>query len=237
MASPTEGTHKDFQTTRNAVPDSGPEHPDVHDFLSRLNHLLHADLPGKEAQLRMAHMTRLQEVPVRNDVRTAAVLITLYPKGHKLHTVLIRRRMISGDIHGGQISFPGGRSEALETPLETALREAQEEIGLAPDTVRLIGQLTELYIPVSNHLVYPVVVSISGAMQWTPQPSEVESIIEVPVSTLVAPETRTSGPIRLSDGLVLHDVPYYSVHGHAVWGATAMILSELCEVLGRSGHS
>jgi 8-oxo-dGTP pyrophosphatase MutT (NUDIX family) len=190
-------------------------------------------LPGQEAQFRMAHLQRIAEMPMRDDVRNAAVLLLLYQKDDAWHLVFIRRKSITGDIHGGQISFPGGRVQKHESYADAALRESEEEIASPADKIELIGQLTRLHIPVSNHIVYPVVGFLPKYFGWHPQPEEVEEILEVPLRHFLDPATRVLAPIRLKEGILLKDVPCFVVGEYLVWGATAMIMNEFMEILGQ----
>lgn len=207
------------------------------DLIQHLNQRLELPLPGKAQQFRMAHLSRIAEMPMRSDVRNAAVLILLYEQMQSWHLVLIRRKTIEGDVHAGQISFPGGRARKHETLEEAALRESYEEIGSPSEMLRVIGQLTNLHIPVSNHLVFPFVAYLSDYRGWTAQESEVDMILEVPIKTLLKDETRVIASIQLKDGLVLPNVPCYEIEGHLIWGATAMILSEFIAILGEVTNS
>ena len=179
----------------------------------------------------MAHMTRIAEMPLRPDVRKAAVLVSLFEKEHAWHTVLIRRKSIPGDVHAGQISFPGGRAQTGESLEEAAIRETHEEIGNLSQHTTIIGGLTSLHIPVSNHLVFPLVSFIDQSQLWIPQESEVDFVLEVPIEEFLKEETRVKASIRSQEGYLLRDVPCYKVQGHLIWGATAMILSEFVAVL------
>jgi 8-oxo-dGTP pyrophosphatase MutT (NUDIX family) len=154
---------------------------------------------------------------------SAAVLVPLYLEGPELHAVLTRRR---GDLrrHPGEIAFPGGRHERGERDLlATALREAQEEIGLPPSGVEIVGALQPTATIATGYAVYPFVGVIEPGMRWTLAPREVDQVIEVPLSTLRAGFER-----RL---LIRRGVPIrtdaYVVGEHLIWGATARMLSDL----------
>lgn len=121
-----------------------------------------------------------------------------------------------------------------ESPEDTALRESSEEIGSHSEAIHVLGQLTRLHIPVSNHLVYPVVGYLDRYSGWQRQESEVDFILESPLDFLYQSEAKVLEDIPLRDGVVLRDVPGYSVEGHLIWGATAMILSEFSVVLERA---
>lgn len=199
------------------------------DWLRRLRSRLAQPLPGLTAQLRLAPNPRTGWDPLKfpDGARAAAALVLVYPHDDELHLALTVRG--SGlRNHTGQVSLPGGRVDDRESFEDAALREAQEEIGVDPRVVELLGRLTPLHIPVSGYVLNPVVgfTSIRPAFQraeW-----EVARIIEAPVSLLADPraikrETRT----RVTNGQSIDvDVPFYDIGGEKVWGATAMVLSE-----------
>jgi 8-oxo-dGTP pyrophosphatase MutT (NUDIX family) len=199
----------------------------------KLRSALRGPLPGEAAQYRMAHQARRGYLAERPDAREAAVLALLYPHADEPHLVLIQRPSRDArDPHRGQISFPGGRRETTDPDLAaTALREAEEEVGVPADRVELLGALTPLYIPVSNFKVQPYVGIALERPRFRPQPSEVQDIIEAPFSVFRDPATVRLTDMELGRGLVLRGVPYFDVAGHVVWGATAMMLNELIVAL------
>ena len=202
-------------------------------LINQLKELLKEPLPGREGQNKMATTVRsiYREIPA--DAKVACVLVLFYPKGDTWHIVLIQRvsNNNKNDRHSGQISFPGGKLEIEDPSLEAgALREAEEEIGVNAKDIELIGHLSELYIPVSNFKVYPFVGYLDYEPSFVPQASEVKGIIEVPFELLNQPETRKQMDMKFSKNIVMKNVPYFDVQGKVVWGATAMILSELLEV-------
>ncbi|MCB0563401.1 MAG: CoA pyrophosphatase [Phaeodactylibacter sp.] len=203
----------------------------------RLIHILEENLqgglPGQEVQYQMAHVIRQRHEAAPDNARKAGVLALFYPKASEWHIVLIERSSSHpDDRHGGQISFPGGKFEAGDHTLDnTALREAKEEVGVDPKSVKLIGELTELYIPVSNFLVKPYVGYTYTTPQFRPQLSEVRSIVEVPIELLKQPEARQITDLQLTENITLRKVPYFKVYDKVVWGATAMMLNELLEVM------
>lgn len=200
--------------------------------ITSLKVALSGDLPGSEAQHRMAHASRNPDRSgIPDDVRPAAVLITVYPREDIWHTVFIRRKLKAHDRHSGQISFPGGGREGDETLEETALRESNEEIGSPLETMHIIGQLTALHVPVSNYLVHPFVAYTHHMGRLSPQESEVAEIIEVPLQELLSENIVRVTNIRLSEQRVLRNVPCFTPSGQIIWGATAMILSEFLTVV------
>jgi 8-oxo-dGTP pyrophosphatase MutT (NUDIX family) len=163
-------------------------------------------------------------------LRVGAVLVLLYCRDHEICLVLTKRRE---DLHShaGQISFPGGRQEVSETLLTTALRETEEEVGVPITAVQSLGQLTSIYIPPSGFVVHPFVgwYQNGDTPRFTPCEDEVAQIIEVPLTTLLDPETAVAEPWDFKGHEVM--VPYYAIQGHKVWGATAIMLSEFVERL------
>jgi 8-oxo-dGTP pyrophosphatase MutT (NUDIX family) len=193
-------------------------------------------LPGREHQMRMAAIARTL-IPAPADApptaKVAAVMILLFPKAGEWHVLLTERTTDNAnDKHSGQISFPGGKFEPTDESLEAcALRETHEEVGIAPEHINVIGAMTPLYIPVSNFKVNPFVGFMKEAPQYLRQQTEVQSIIETPLSILLNPENQKRKQIHVSFTMRLEDVPYFDVNGKTVWGATAMMLSEFLEML------
>lgn len=190
-------------------------------------------LPGKEAQLSMSpnpvDMRRFDpKLPVNH--RKGAVLVLLYPYEDKAFFPLIKRPVYPG-VHSGQIAFPGGKMEENdENEAETALREAWEEVGVLPEQVKLIGKMSDLFIPTSNFLVTPILGYSEGTPDFVPEEREVDRIIQTAVKTLFEPTIRKHKVLEFSNNFRL-DTPYFEVEKEMVWGATAMILSELLQIL------
>jgi 8-oxo-dGTP pyrophosphatase MutT (NUDIX family) len=192
---------------------------------------LKKEKPGLKAQLKMTPRPRpghktYQEVG--DSCTKAGVLILLYPHREKLHLVLTKRteRM---RYHQAQISFPGGRKELDESLSQAALREAREELGILPDSVRILGELTPLYIPPSNYCIYPVVATTPQRPVFSPSPKEVSEAIEIPLAHLLDPKNKREEEWEIRDMRVT--VPFFAFEGHTVWGATAMVLAELLDLV------
>ena len=205
-------------------------------LILQLTERLQQPLPGAPAQYKMAALRHIQESEYRqyipDQVRRAAVMILLYQSGASWHTILIRRSAHPNDRHSGQISFPGGSCDPDDATLtNTALRELHEETGVPPNHVEIIGQLTEIYIPVSNFLVHPVLGWLKTSPEFRLQPGEVEAVLMPNLMTFFQPEYRKKTDIPLPQGTTLRDVPYFDVDGHIVWGATAMMISELVHIV------
>ena len=189
------------------------------------------DLPGLLSQLKMAPVTRINELksPSNDNPRKSAVLILFYPKNNQINLVLIKRSL-DNSVHSGQISLPGGKVEEDDLSYtHTALREANEEIGINSELVKIIGNLSKLYIPPSNFDVYPIV-SVTNSAPVFKSNHEVQKILEVSLNTLISPEVCTHKKIQHQTGNEFV-VPCYYIQGEIIWGATAMIISELLDVL------
>lgn len=207
------------------------------DFIRHVERQLQKPLPGPDAQFKMAHVARsLYEGPPPKDAMQAAVLALFFRKHHAWRLALIERE--SGNVrdrHRGQISFPGGRQDKTDADLSaTALREAEEEIGVPAAKIKLLGALTSLYIPISNFHVHPFVGILEdfSPSPFIPQAGEVKSILEPSFETFTNPANRLVTNIQASENLLLQKVPCFNIEGSMVWGATAMMLSELLEALG-----
>lgn len=205
-------------------------------FVDSLRQRLAEPLPGREAQYKMASMRRLQELSPHPappaTAQIACVLALLFRQKDAWHTVLIERTANPRDRHSGQVSFPGGRWEATDGELaNVALREAEEEVGAPAREVEILGQLTDLYIPVSNFLVHPFVGLLHAQANFRPQPGEVEMILTPELAVFRSAESRKRKDVTLSQGITLPNVPYFEVEGRVVWGATAMIMNEFLELL------
>ena len=175
--------------------------------------------------------------PVQGDVemyykapahaRLAAVLALLTPEEDSWHITLIKRPTHPRDLHAGQISFPGGGLEKGDRSFEDcAMRETFEEIGVPPTSINIIGELTKLYVYASNNLVYPFVGYLQKPFQYTINEKEVESVISMPMTHFTRSEVVQHTTLKVRN-YTLKEVPYYDLNGEVLWGATAMMISEL----------
>ena len=207
---------------------------DFQEFLKYVPKIMDATLPAKEAHYKMAPLERIEnmeklELQSKNP-KIAAVMMLFYPKNGRTHLVLIVRNSYEG-VHTAQIAFPGGKFEPKDRTYEiTALRETFEEIGVQPDSIEILRQFTHLYIPPSDFLVYPFLGICREEILFIPDSSEVAAIIELPLSIFLGEEVIVSVPISTSYANDIM-VPAFKISEHIVWGATAMMLSELKEVL------
>ena len=203
----------------------------MHPFIDHLRQKLQQSLPGSEAQFQMAPKPvdggpqRKMEAP--DDARSSSVLILVYPNEESELELLLTLRT-SGIDHGGQISFPGGRSEQGETAADTALREANEEVGIDPEQVEIVGRMTNLYVNHSNNQVTPVVGYLDRSPELTLDPREVEEAFSVELDSLLHKKNLTVEDWEL--GSHSFKVPYWDVHRVPLWGATAMMLNEFLEI-------
>jgi 8-oxo-dGTP pyrophosphatase MutT (NUDIX family) len=159
--------------------------------------------------------------------KDAAVLVPVFEDAAgELHAVFTRRRH---DLrrHAGEISFPGGRQDEGETLLETALREAREEVGLPPDAVQILGALPPTPTFVTNYAIYPFVGLIAPGFAWVAQATEVDEVLELPLRDL----QDGYGERRLIRRGIAFRTPTYETGGHLIWGATARILGHLLSAL------
>lgn len=192
--------------------------------------------PGRAAQVSMSPRPRLGDRPdlPTNCPHQGAVLLLVYPLQLRgAWAIPLTQRTDKVELHKGQISFPGGAREPGDVDFAaTALRETQEELGIAPGSIELLGTLTPLYIPSSSYCVYPFV-------GWTPRAfalhvasQEVAEVIEARLDVLLDPSTRHVEK-RVLNGQTF-EIPSYQVGSATVWGATAMILAEFLALLRRA---
>jgi 8-oxo-dGTP pyrophosphatase MutT (NUDIX family) len=202
----------------------------INGVIANLQKAIGGNLPGREAQLRMSPSLR-PPGQINFDgsaFKPSGVLILLFPGQKGLSTIFIERSQLGP--HGGQVSLPGGKQEAGDPDLvHTAIREAEEEIGVDGSALTIIGKLTPLYVPHSNYCIQPVVA-------WSPQEpqlringDEVDELVIVSLDQLFSVENRKT--MCLTHNGTVITAPYYDAAGHCVWGATAMIISELEELI------
>ncbi len=161
----------------------------------------------------------------------SAVLIPIYKKDGQYHIVFIKRTN-TVKTHKGQISFPGGmRDKGDKTLWDTALRESEEEIGLRPEDVKVLGELDDEITTTSNFIVTPFIALIPWPYHFTPNKGEVTKIISVPISSLLEKDCRKPDTETLNGNKVESFAYHYQ--GTKIWGATARILNKLLEIIGR----
>jgi 8-oxo-dGTP pyrophosphatase MutT (NUDIX family) len=197
-------------------------------FITQLKHRLQQPLPGEEAQFTMSPIGRpkLKDIQVDSyKPKKSAVLILLFPQEEIIKTVFIVRPVYEG-VHSGQVAFPGGKFDKSDSNLkQTALRETHEEIGINPENIEIIGNLTDVYINPSNFLVTPFIGYLNATPQFTADAREVDKIVTYNILELNNAAIKSEKLIKLSMGFEIK-APYYEVEGNTVWGATAMMISE-----------
>lgn len=203
-------------------------------FLEYVPNLAEAKLPAMEAHIKMAPLERIESLKKMasegKKPRVAAVMMLLYPKNGMTHLVLIVRNSYEG-VHSGQIAFPGGKFEIGDQDFSwTALRETQEEVGVNPAIIDVVKPFTEVYVPPSNFMVHPYLGICKEEICFVLDPTEVSSIIELPLSVFLNDEILIEAKMATSYAKEVN-VPAFNIEGHVVWGATAMMLSELKDVL------
>jgi 8-oxo-dGTP pyrophosphatase MutT (NUDIX family) len=202
-------------------------------FIDTLKTILSKPLPGGKAQLIMGsgiRMSELRFMPMTDSTKKSGVMILLYPYNNTIYSILILRAKYNG-THSGQVGLPGGKYEKTDTDLiQTALRETTEEVGVDSKKIIVLGQLTPLYIPPSNYVVYPSVGYINARPSFVPDKSEVSEIIEYRLSELLDKKNVKSKEFNVREHASFK-APYFDINGNVVWGATAMMLSEFKEIL------
>ncbi|KAB1159585.1 CoA pyrophosphatase [Tenacibaculum aiptasiae] len=203
------------------------------DFINQIEELQNKPLGGLTSQFKLAPKLRTQfsqELIDSKNPRKAAVLALFYPDDNNQTRFLLTERASYNGTHSAQVSFPGGKIEKNDKNLqETALRETFEEVGIASNTIRVIRQLSDSYIPPSNFLVTPFLGLLSEKPKFTPN-NEVANLIEVLTSDLLNDDNLTSKEMETSYMKNI-DVPCFKLNDYIVWGATAMMLSEIKDLL------
>lgn len=193
------------------------------------------ELPGETSQIKMSPPYRLelmeQNKQLMKTAKQAAVLALFYPNTtNETHLILILRKTYKG-VHSAQVGFPGGKFEEQDSDLQmTALRETYEEVGVPMKTVNVLKRMTPMYIPPSNFTVHPFFGISHETPNFIKQDEEVEDLIEVSLSHFLDESTvfQTSVPTSYKVNV---KVPAFKLNNHVVWGATAMMLSEVKDLL------
>jgi 8-oxo-dGTP pyrophosphatase MutT (NUDIX family) len=203
-------------------------------FFNAITNVLNLELPSTSSHIKMAPLERVKMMEENSydlsSVRKAAVMMLFYPKNEVTHLVLIVRNSYPG-VHSSQIAFPGGKVEDIDFDLkQTALRETHEEIGIHPNDIHVIRDFSSIYIPPSNFLVFPFLGVSQTELTFKLQEEEVAGIIELPLSALLDDTIMSIKNLETSYSKLIK-VPVFQIEEHTVWGATAMMLSELKDVL------
>ena len=204
------------------------------EFLKYTPKILNVELPATNAHVKMAPSNRVELLKNINlqeiNPKKAAVMMLFYPKMTQTHLALILRTSYNG-VHSSQIAFPGGKVEPEDLNLtETAIRETHEEIGVHPMHINVIRAFTEVYIPPSNFMVYPFMGYSQTELDFALQEDEVAGIVELPLVDFLNDNNVVSNTMKTSYAGDI-EVPGFKVQEHFIWGATAMMMSELKETL------
>lgn len=203
-------------------------------FLNSISTISDVVLPSISSHIKMAPLERIdsleKRIDYRESARKAAVMMLFYPKEDNAHLILIVRNTYPG-VHSAQIAFPGGKVEETDSNFQkAALRETFEEIGVSSDKINVIRSFSSIYIPPSNFLVFPYMGVCTSELDFVLQNEEVSDIIELPLKMLLDDSIITFKTIDTSYAKSIK-FPVFQIHDHTVWGATAMMLSELKDVL------
>jgi 8-oxo-dGTP pyrophosphatase MutT (NUDIX family) len=204
-----------------------PENSTIEEIISALA----LNKKGELAHNKFLPAGRSLEIPIDQSkkIKESAVLILLFKRNDELYLCLTLRNQ-NLKHHPGQISFPGGKIDKDEHDYtETALRELHEETGVDRTTVLICGKLSNLYIPVSNFLIHPIVGYLDHEPLFEKNHDEVAEIIIIPFKEFFRIENRTVSTVVTPLGKI--EAPGYSIYGHFIWGATAMIISKFTELL------
>lgn len=201
--------------------------------IKKLQENLQKALPGEKAHRIMeAVSAKYLGLNPTEETRKSAVLMLLYPIDNEIHFPLILRNSYEG-FHSDEVGFPGGRFEISdENLIQTALRETQEEIGINPGEIQVLGTLTDIFIGPSDFNVLPVVGYLPYRPDFVPDSREVQQIFELKLDSFLDPNIVGCSEISIPGDLVT--TPYFEVNDHKVWGATAKIILELLYVLNNS---
>ncbi len=192
-------------------------------------------LPGIVSHLKMAPVDRVNELQqlkdYRNSARKSGVMILLFPENNTLKVIFIRRSTYVG-IHAGQIAFPGGSYEENDITTEkTAYREIEEEIGIPSGKIEIVGQLTDMYAQASNFLISVFVGYLSERPELKAQEREVDDIFTVDIDAFLLPEVIQTKEFKVQTTDIPIKAPYYNVDGIEIWGASAMVMAELLDMI------
>ena len=204
-------------------------------FLKSVSRINEVPLPAEDSQFKMSPPFRLKLAELQKDkiknAKTSAVLALFYPDSkQETKLILILRKTYKG-VHSAQVGFPGGKVEKNDESLEfTALRETHEEIGVPMKHIEVLRELTQVYIPPSNFFVHPFLGISRTTPNFVKEESEVEEIIEVSLTQFIDENNVVTKSVSTSYNLNI-EVPAFKLNDHIVWGATAMMLSEIKDLL------
>ncbi len=204
-------------------------------FIGHISDIKNKSLPGESSQLKMAPPFRqellLEQKDKMQQAKRAAVMALFYPNNHNQTTLVLILRQTYKGVHSGQIAFPGGKFETSDMTLQqTALRETEEEIGVSSKKMTIVKSLTPVYIPPSNFYVQPFLAMCANTPSFVRQKTEVKQTIELSLEDLLNDDNISLQLVKTAHNTT-SKVPTITVNKHIVWGATAMILSEIKDLL------
>ena len=205
------------------------------EFIKSLSKIKNIELPAEDSHFKMVppfrrQLLKQQEKAIKQ-AKHAGVLALFYPDiNQKTNFVLILRKTYKG-VHSAQVGFPGGKLEKEDESLEfTAIRETYEEVGVPTHHIKIVKTLSQVYIPPSNFYVQPFIGFTNKTPQFIKQEEEVEDILEIALDHFLDEETLITKKVLTSYSVEV-EVPAFNLNGHVVWGATAMMLSEIKDLL------
>jgi len=204
-------------------------------FLQLVTKIKNLPLPGEDSQHKMSPPYRLklieQQRQAMKEAKKAGVMALFYPDmQYNTKMVLILRKSYKG-VHSAQVAFPGGKVEPEDQSLQyTAIRETEEEIGVPSTHIEIVKPLTKMYIPPSNYNIYPFLGITPQTPAFKKQVEEVEELIEIGLNHFLDDSNVVESIVPTSYDVNVR-VPAFKLNGHIVWGATAMVLSELKDLL------
>lgn len=208
---------------------------DFRDFEKRIVKVTKMELPGEVVQFKMAPVERLRELKENarhtNSAKRAGVMSLFYPSENmETRLILILRKTYKG-VHSAQVGFPGGKLEEYDDSIQdAALRETEEEVGVSRKSISVLKELTEIYIPPSNFFVQPFLGITTKTPKFIAEEKEVEALIEVALHDFMNDANIITQTLSTSYATSI-DVPAFNLNGYVVWGATAMMLNEVREML------
>src|SRR5690554_1217882 len=211
---------------------------DFREFEKRIVKVTKMELPGETVQMKMAPAERLRELKEEiiqtKNAKQAGVMVLFYPTlEQQTNLILILRKTYKG-VHSAQVGFPGGKLEAIDNSLQdAALRETEEEVGVSRNTISVLKELTEIYIPPSNFFVQPFLGITTEPPKFVAEEKEVEALIEITLHDFMNDENIITQTLSTSYATSI-SVPAFNLNGYIVWGATAMMLNEVREMLKKA---
>ena len=206
----------------------------MNEFEAKIHAAISNSLPGENAHIIMNPSGRRPSSEAKKkatNIRESAVAIVMYDVGEGYEIILIQRPDYIG-AHGGQISFPGGKRDLEDQDLKaTAMRECKEEIGICLEEAQFLGQMTPVYIPVSNFHVEPYLFYYPQTPLFKKDEREVSAVFSISMDDLLHDGTISKMEIDIKGDRIYKDIPCFLINEKKIWGATALILSELKQVL------